>query len=241
MTEFDDKNVNFENVLKVGGGGEGKRVRGEVLKRINKRVVVVVMHMIFQQLVVMALHIQVWVVVRPVVVAKNKPVEEAKNISVVVGVNCNELVEEAKNIPVVVGVNCNELVVHNKLVVEVVMGMVVGDKVFDMVVEVSVLHKVVVMEVVVVLYKVGEMVVVGNGLVVEVSELEEVVGEINRDKQVEEGSEVAVEANEVVVVEVNEKVVEVSYSSMVQVVVGRIQEPVEVVAVVNLVAEVAET
>jgi hypothetical protein len=147
-------------------------------------------------------------------------VEEAKNTPVVVGVNCNELVE-AKNIPEVVAVNCNKLVV--------VMGMVVDDKVIDMVVEVSVLHKVVVMGVVVVLYKVVEMVVVGNGLVVEVSELEEVVGEINRDKQVEEESEVVEEVNEVVV-EVNEKVVEVvSYSSKVQVVVGRIQEPVEVV------------
>jgi hypothetical protein len=41
---------------------------------------------------------------------------------------------------------------------------------------------------------------------------------------------------------VNEKVVEVvSYSSKVQVVVGRIQEPVEAVEVVNLVVEVAET
>jgi hypothetical protein len=150
MTEFDDKNVNFENVLKVGGG-EGKRVRGEVLKRINKRVVVVVMHMIFQQLVVMALHIQVWVVV-------NRPVVEAKNIPVVVVVvNCNEPVE-AKKIREEVVVNCNELVeVNNKLVVEVVrhrlvreevMGMVVDDKVIDMVVEVNVLHKVVVMEVV---------------------------------------------------------------------------------------------
>ena len=41
------------------GGGEGKGVRGEVLKRINKRVVVVVMHTRLQRLVVMALHIQV--------------------------------------------------------------------------------------------------------------------------------------------------------------------------------------
>lgn len=57
MTELIDKNVNFlECVLRFGR--EGKRVRGEVLKRINKRVVVVVMHMRFQQQVAMALHIQ---------------------------------------------------------------------------------------------------------------------------------------------------------------------------------------
>jgi hypothetical protein len=43
--------IDDKNVLKVGGG-EGKRVRGEVLKRINKRVVVVVMHMRFQRQVV---------------------------------------------------------------------------------------------------------------------------------------------------------------------------------------------
>lgn len=130
------------------------------------------------------------------------------------------------------------------LVMVVVMGMVVGDKVFDVALAmmvVEVLRKVVVMEVVEVLHKVVVMEVVVNGLVVEVSELEEVVGVINMDIRVEEVSEVVVVANEVVV-EANELVVEVvSYSSKELVVVGRIQEPVEVVVVVNLAVEEAET
>lgn len=150
------------------------------------------------------------------------------------------------HIPVMVAARCTPVVAvrdRHILVMVVVMGMVVGDKVFDValaMMEVEVLHKVVV-EVVEVLHKVVEMVVVGNGLVVEVSVLEEVVGVINMDIRVEEVSEVVVVANEAVV-EANELVVEVvSYSSKELVVVGRIQEPVEVVGVVNLAVEEAET
>lgn len=133
-----------------------------------------------------------------------------------------------------------EVVEKHKLPVVVVveMGKVVAGKVLVVVkeVEVNALHRVVEEEEV--LYKVVEMVAVGNRLVEEESGQEEVAVVINMDKQVVEESEVVVEENDEVV-EAMAMAVEVSCSSKAQVVVGRIQEPV-VVVVVNVAVEAAE-
>lgn len=136
----------------------------------------------------------------------------------------------------------------------VVMVMAVAGKVQDgvMATAANALHKAVVMveaaavlyrveAVVVVLYKVEEMVVVVNGPAEVESEQEAVGAVTDRDKLAATVRVVAAVVSVVVAVEVSVVVAVVDYSNIAQVVVGRIQDLVEVGVMVEAVKVVAET
>ncbi|CAJ1951833.1 unnamed protein product [Sphenostylis stenocarpa] len=160
-------------------------------------------------------------------------------------VNCNNKQVLVVAATVVVE-NCIEL---GEVVVKVMVG---ASKVQDVVV-VNAPHKVVAMveaavalykvgEVVVVLYKVEEMVVVVvNGLVVVESEQGEVGVVTDRDKQAEAVNAVGAVVNVVGAAEASAVEAVVDYSSIAQVVVGRIQDLVEVEVMAEAVKVGAET